>query len=172
MPEILGGQSDEPLNVGMLVLEQPQSRMRGVINVGTEAQDFELQRLVPGEESTETIKLSDYRGKTVVLDFWATWCGPCLAQLPELVKFYETIKENPNAVLLGISIDHNEKTLLNFLAKRPEMAWAQLRTDPNSPLAQQYGIVAVPTLIVIDPEGNVLAINPNMRELERFVQSR
>jgi len=160
--EIPGGQSDEPLELGTLTLERPQSLPR-LIAVGADAPDFELTRL--GEDE-ETIKLSDYRGKTVVLEFWATWCGPCLAKLPEIVAFHEKHKDNPNVVLLGISIDDNEKLLLNFLEKKTEMSWPQLRTDPDSELTRQYGVFAIPAMIVVGPDGNVIAVNPVIGQLK------
>ena len=159
-------ESNESLDLGTLTLRQPAVRQR-LIGVGAEAPDFELKRL--GVETEETIKLSDYRGKTVVLEFWATWCGPCLAKLPKLVKLYEKIKDNPDVVLLGISIDHNEKALLNFLERKKEMVWPQLRTDPGSPLTQQYGAFAVPALVVVGPDGNVLLSNPSVAELMKKI---
>jgi peroxiredoxin len=153
------GQSDEPLDIGTLALEKAPPG-EGLIAVGADAPDFELKRL--GVETEEMVKLSDFRGKTVVLDFWATWCGPCLQQMPQLARFYESIKDNPDVVLLGISIDQSEQALVNFLSRREDMAWIQLRTDPNSLLTQQYGIFAVPTMIVIGPDGKVTAVNPNI----------
>ncbi|MDR1271262.1 MAG: redoxin domain-containing protein [Planctomycetaceae bacterium] len=173
VPDIPEGkiQTDKPFDTGTLVLEKVKPRVR-LITVGTEAPDFELKRIVPkkeGEdkpkEEEEIVKLSNFRGKTVIIDFWATWCGPCLEKMPELVQFYDKIKDNPDFVLIGISIDNNDKTLLNFLAKRENMGWIQLRTDPTSPLTIQYGISAVPTLIVINPEGKVSAVNSEITSL-------
>jgi peroxiredoxin len=166
IPEIYGGQSDEPLYLGTLMLEKAAERMR-LIGVGAEAPDFELKRL--GVEAEEMVKLSDYRGKTVVVYFWATWCGACLGQILELMGFYERIKDNPDVVLLSISLDQTEEHTLHFLSTIEGMAWTQLHTAPDSPVVQAYGISAIPTMIVIGPDGNVIAVNPCLRELERLM---
>jgi len=159
-------QSDAPLDIGTLAIEKALPG-EGLIAAGAEAPDFELKRL--GVETEEMIKLSDYRGKTVILDFWATWCGPCINKMPELVKLHERIKDNPNVVLLGISIDQDERTLLNFLAKKPEMTWGQLRTAPNAPMVQQYGVFAIPAMVVVGADGKVVAVNPNLSALMRMI---
>jgi peroxiredoxin/protocatechuate 3,4-dioxygenase beta subunit len=167
VPKISDGeQSGEPLKLGTLTLTKSKRRP-SLISVGTDAPDFELKRL-KNEGETETIKLSDYRNKIVVLDFWATWCPPCLEALPKLATFYEKFKDNPKVVLIGISIDNNDKTVLDFISKR-NMNWIQLRTDPNSPLAEQYGIFSVPTMIVIAPDGKTAAVNPAIQELEKII---
>jgi thiol-disulfide isomerase/thioredoxin/protocatechuate 3,4-dioxygenase beta subunit len=168
VPEIPTGQSDEPLKLETLILTKTKHRPR-LISVGMDAPDFELKRL-KSEGETETIKLLNYRGKIVVLDFWATWCGPCIQALPELTTFYEKHKENPKFVLIGISIDNNDKTVLDFISKR-KINWIQLRTNPQSPLTEQYGVFAVPTMIAIDPEGKTAAVNPTLQELEKLINN-
>lgn len=174
--EIDGAVSDDAFDLGTLTLEKSEQRPR-LIAVGADAPDFELKRLVAkksGENQEETqeeiIKLSDYRGKIVVLEFWATWCGPCIEKLPEIVKLYqEQIKDNEKAELLGISIDNEDEIVLDFLSKR-EMPWIQLRADPQGPLCNDYGIFAVPTMIVVGPDGKVLATNPNIPQIKELIE--
>lgn len=99
------------------------------------AHDFELPRLVvSGDDNRETIRLSDLRGKTVILNFWATWCGPCLKKMPEIVALYDRTKDNPTIVLIGISLDEDDATAIEFLKKRTSSwSWIQLRANWPSP---------------------------------------
>jgi len=60
--------------------------------------------------------------------------------------------------------------LRNFLARKDEMAWPQLRTDPDSPLTRQYGVYAIPAMIVVDPDGKVVAVNPIIGEIEKMAE--
>ncbi|MDR1270423.1 MAG: carboxypeptidase regulatory-like domain-containing protein, partial [Planctomycetaceae bacterium] len=96
VPDIPEGkiQTDKPFDLGILMLEKVKPLIQ-LITVGTEAPDFELKRLVPTKKGKdepkekpkeEIIKLSNLRGKTIIINFWATWCGPCLEKMPELVQ--------------------------------------------------------------------------------------
>lgn len=174
VPEIPTAVSEDAYDLQTLQLEKAAEPIR-LIGVGETAPDFELKRLFPKKDAEETppeqiIKLSDYRGKTVVLDFWATWCGPCLEKLPQITRLYEEkIRDAENLELIAISIDAEDGVVEKFLTKQ-DLPWIQLRFGPGEPSFVEYGISAVPTLIVLDPEGKVLAVDPSMEELEKLLQ--
>ena len=184
--EFSGTVSEEPLDLGELTVEMVAS-FKPLIQVGETAPDFEIPWIEPmteensdegttteeADESEKTLRLSDYRGKYVVLDFWATWCGPCLAKLPELKALHKKIADDDQFVLLGISLDeaNNAKMLAKFIAKR-EMTWAHgLAGGWEADVVRSYGVMAIPALVVIDPEGNVVLSNPSIAEIEQFYKS-
>ena len=87
------------------------------LTLGKPAPDFTLKDL-----NSETVSLEDFRGKVVLLDFWATWCGPCIHELPELKAIYEKHKHNPDFALISISSDVDDETVAKFVANN-EMPW-------------------------------------------------
>jgi thiol-disulfide isomerase/thioredoxin len=98
---------------------------------------------------------ADWKGKVILVDFWATWCGPCIAELPRVKKAYADFHDK-GLELLGVSCDNKEDALKTFLEKNAEMAWPQL-FDAAKPgwhaLATGYGIQAIPTMFLIDRKG-------------------
>jgi len=186
MEPIPGQVSDEPLDLGVLTLKKIEQR-KPFLQVGQEAPDFELPQIVPIPEdmpddevqklveNAAKLKLSDYAGKTVILEFWATWCGPCLEKLPELKRFYQRIEGDPRFVMIGISLDsdtHDDaaEMLGRFVAKR-EIPWrnALAGSWDTSPMLRDYGISAIPAILLIGPDGKVLLANPSVEELVRNV---
>ena len=99
----------------------------------------------------EYITLDDLKGKVVVLDFWATWCPPCVASVPELRNLYTRYSGNPSFVLIGISSDYDEPTWREF-TERNRMVWPQYR-DHNRRIQDAFNIHAYPTYVIIDHEG-------------------
>lgn len=98
--------------------------------------------------------LADYRGRGVVLNLWATWCGPCVAEMPSLVALARHAAAN-GFVVLPVSIDHNgATTVVPWLAKHGA-ADLPVLLDPDSAAAGMLGIRGVPTTFVIDPTGNI-----------------
>lgn len=101
----------------------------------------------------EYISLDDLKGKVVVLDFWGTWCPPCVDSVPELRNLHKRYSKEPSFVLIGISSDGDEQVWKAFTEKN-KMVWPQYR-DRDRKILQAFNIRAFPTYIVIDHEGIV-----------------
>jgi len=111
------------------------------------APDFELQSL-----DGETIKLSQYRGYPVVINFWATWCPPCRSEMPAIVQEYERYKEQ-GLVVLAIDNGEDPPKVLEF-RKQYGMSFPVL-LDKKMRVAEMYQIRALPTTFFIAPDGTI-----------------
>jgi thiol-disulfide isomerase/thioredoxin len=101
------------------------------------------------------VSLSDYRGKWVVVNYWATWCPPCLEEIPDLVEFHESHKDT-DAVVLGVSFEEvNEDYLMEFVDSH-FMSYPILRMEPV-PLTALGPITGLPTTYIISPSGERVA---------------
>lgn len=122
--------------------------------VGMDAPAFSIMGM-DGKE----IELKDYAGKYVLLDFWASWCGPCRKEMPNVVKLYEEIK-GENFEIIGISLDSEEKDWKKAI-KDMDMTWPQACDFLmwKSPVARKYNVMAVPSIILINPEGKIEALD-------------
>jgi peroxiredoxin len=119
------------------------------------------------------VKLSDFRGRYLLLDFWASWCGPCRASNPELVKLYESFS-GKNFAILGISLDDQQgrKDWLKAI-KADGLKWQQvsdLRHWDNA-VVKQYSVAAVPFSVLIDPEGKLIQLGGSVEEIRRTLVS-
>ena len=117
-----------------------------------EAPDFALATL-----EGDTLRLSELRGQVVVLNFWATWCAPCLEEIPELVMLHEGVD---NLTVVGISLDTVEASEVAAFATRLGITYPVLLDNPNRldrrPVAELFeGVWALPTTIVLDPRGRI-----------------
>ena len=101
----------------------------------------------------EYIALDDLKGKVVVLDFWGTWCPPCVESVPELRNIHKRYSRDPSFVLIGISSDGDDEVWKQFTEKN-KMVWPQYR-DRDRKILKAFNIRAFPTYIVIDHEGIV-----------------
>ena len=116
--------------------------------VGQEAPDFEL-----ATPEGKRIKLSDLRGKYVLVDFWASWCGPCRKEIPNIKKVYSDFKDKGLQVV-GVSIDRSEKPWRKALEEE-QMEYLQL-LDSENITSKLYNYNGIPFIILISPEGIIL----------------
>lgn len=115
---------------------------------GKPAPQVAVQPLQPGGD----IRLSDYKGKVVLLDFWATWCGPCRGIMPQLGEFQEKYRDQ-GLVILGIT-DENRTTVQQFFAAVGPSKYT-IAIDPTQRAGAAYGVSAMPTTVLIGRDGKV-----------------
>ncbi len=109
--------------------------------------DFKLKDL-----DGKTVALSDFRGKVVFIDFFATWCPPCRQSIPAVEDLHNKYKDNPNVVFLGINVGEDEQKVKDF-AKESGITYKVLLGDKN--VMASYKIRSIPSFFVIDARGNI-----------------
>jgi thiol-disulfide isomerase/thioredoxin len=106
---------------------------------------------------------SAYRGKVVLVDFWATWCGPCRRQMPQLKEFYEKHKA-AGFEIVGINLDRDNAALAKYLDEN-QIVWEHLVGDEPKSIAKELGVRAIPTLVLVDRDGTVIATSHKAEEM-------
>lgn len=124
----------------------------------------------------ESVSLSSLRGNLVLIDFWASWCAPCIEEQPELKKLYSKYSHSNGVVgkfeIFGVSLD-SKKDAWEKSIRKLNIKWIQVSDLKfwTSPVAKAYDIQELPYNVLLDEKGVVLAINLHGVELERFVDS-
>lgn len=134
--------------------------------LGSKAPDISL----PDAEG-KVIKLSSLQGKIVLLDFWASWCGPCRKSNRQMTDLYDQYK-NKGFEVYGVSIDDNKQAWANAI-QQDKMKWLQVidtRAATGNELTQTWNLQYIPSAFLIDKEGKIAAIAPEKDELEKWLK--
>ena len=139
----------------------PGARIRASDWIGKSALDFQVTDL-----KGEKFSLKQYRGQVVLLDFWATWCSPCIAEIPNVKKTYEKYKDQKFQII-GISLDRSMEPLKAYVEKE-ELGWLHY-WDQTSKVSSIYKVQAIPSTFLIDGTGVIRKANLRGAALETAV---
>ncbi|HEX5219148.1 MAG TPA: redoxin domain-containing protein [Verrucomicrobiae bacterium] len=148
VPDSPGGRSDEPFDLGEIELQA-----RAIIKAGKAAPEFAVKTI-----DGEPLKLTDFKGKYLLLDFWAVWCGPCVAETPHLKATWDAFKDDPRFAMVGLSLDPDASAPRKYAAKS-ELGWIQgfLGDWSKSDVPAQFGVQGIPSIFLIGPDGKIIA---------------
>ncbi len=108
--------------------------------------------------NSRPLSLAQYKGKVVLMDFWATWCGPCVGEMPNVIAAYKKYHAQGFDVV-GISLDQDKGALTSFL-KQNKMPWRQVYDGKGwgSAVPRQYGVMAIPFGLLLNRDGTIAAV--------------
>lgn len=154
-------------NEDYLLLEKmdlPKNQIHST-QIGFKAFDFSESQF----KKQTTISLDSLEGKYVFLDFWATWCGPCIQEIPNLKTLYNKTDKSKFEII-GVVGDSPIQALEQLMNKH-EIIWPQIVSDNSNKIKEKYGIIGYPTTFLISPEGIIIAKNLRGKELDNKIES-
>lgn len=135
--------------------------LAGASEMSVPAPDFTLK-----SRSGENIRLSELRGNVVMVNFWASWCGPCRQEMPLLDDLYQKYRDY-GFELLGVNVDEKQSDAERMLERIP-VSFPVL-FDPNSTVSKEYGVDAMPSTLLIDRDGNARYLHRGYRAGEEKI---
>ena len=124
--------------------------------------DFTLKDL-----KGNNVKLSDYRGKIVILNFWAVWCKYCKQEMPDLNELNKTLKKDNNIVILEVDVQEDINTVKNYLKENKISMNVVL--DSDGAVTEEYGITGFPTTFIVNKDGSLYTYIPGLTDKETLL---
>ncbi|HKI69588.1 MAG TPA: TlpA disulfide reductase family protein [Verrucomicrobiae bacterium] len=162
-PDTKAGQNADRM-IAMIDKQSAAMKIQNSLAVGTKFPDFSEK-----DVNGKPLSITNYKGKVVLLDFWATWCGPCVAELPNVIKTYKK-HHGDGFEIIGISLDDDQQKLETF-TKQKNMTWQQYFDGKGwgNKLAVKYGVQAIPATFLLDGNGKIIGKNLRGEALEDAV---
>ena len=141
-----------------------------MVNAQVKVDQIAPEISLPGVNDSP-VKLSSFKGKVVLIDFWASWCGPCRASIPSVIKLYDKYKAKGFEVL-GVSIDSKKKDWLKAIAQ-DKITYPQVNDKAGwySKTTEVYGVNAIPNTFLLDKTGKIVAIDLEGEQLENKLKA-
>ena len=141
--------------------QKVQTELARIDKVGKPAPSVSTQDL-----NGKPVRLDSLKGKYVLVDFWATWCGPCVVELPRLQQAYEKYHA-AGLEIVGVSLDENRGAVVDFVKAR-KLPWPQIHNaSASSDIAEAFGVGSIPANFLIDPVGNVTRLDLRGASVEK-----
>ncbi len=139
----------------------------GDLAIGSVAPDFELL-----DKDGNSVRLSDYQGKVVMIDFWASWCNICVKAIPEVKEIYNKYKDK-NFELISISVDYKQEEWKQTITAY-NMDWVHLFDEKapseNNVSSLKYKVTGIPTIVIVDKEGKIRYLSyHNKIQIEKVI---
>lgn len=148
--------------VATVVTRTFESSLKKLAILGKE---FEITGMtVDGKE----FDLKDLKGKVVLVDFWATWCGPCIGEIPNMLRAYEKYRDK-GFTIIGVSLDRTDEAIVKFNEAR-KLPWNSLNIEDSKKWAEKYGVNAIPFPVLVDASGRVTSIRARGPQLEILLE--
>jgi peroxiredoxin len=146
------------------IIHPEASKIKAALMEGTKFPDF-AEKDVTGKP----LSIADYKGKVVLLDFWATWCVPCVHEMPNVIKTYQAHHEQ-GLEIIGVSLDKGQKDLTSFTSKK-NMPWPQYfdGLQWQNKLVVKYGVTSIPATFLLDGQGTIIGKDLRGEDLEQAV---